>query len=223
VPKYIETVEPGDEGRAATMATLLSVAPVVVEAMSELARLSVNIADVETTSQGATPRYVAAIEYWFEGEEKPAGDSFARAWAQAGCPHLRRWVYRVSERVQLEVTSPIGPGKRPGVKALYVVRRPDGVSNEQATQGWREHAGTARAHHAGMTRYVQNGVVETLTSNAPVVHGIAELRFPSVRDLEKRMYDSEAGRKAIQQEASKLVGEVVPLFTTEYVFQGHGR
>jgi len=201
------------------MVRLLSVAPMVVEAIPELARMSVNITDVETASQGASPRYVAAIEYWFRSEHKPTGDGLSRAWAQAGCPALRRWFYRVSERVQLDDALPIGTGKRPGVKAVYVVRRPDGVSNEQATRGWREHAGTARAHHAGMTRYVQNGVVETLTPSAPVVHGIAELRFASLRDLEERMYDSEAGRRAIQQEASALVGEVATLFTTEYVFQ----
>ena len=70
-----------------------------------------------------------------------------------------------------------------------------------------------------MSKYVQNGVREPLTPDAPVVHGFAELHFGSIEDLEQRMYDSEAGRAAIKAEANQLVGEVTPLFTSEYIIR----
>jgi hypothetical protein len=70
-----------------------------------------------------------------------------------------------------------------------------------------------------MRRYVQNGVIDCLSAGAPVVNGIAELHFPTLADLEERMYDSEAGRAAIAADVSTLVAESAALYTSEYVLR----
>jgi hypothetical protein len=221
--KLIETVEAtaNDAADEVALYVLQEVAP-GLRRLSGLASLAVNIADIEpAVAPSERPhRYVAAIEYWFAKAPMDVGAAVDRAWRQA-TPSLamHRWLYRVSERIQLGIHDGRGNGERsPGVKALYLVRRPEGLSNEAATRGWRQHSDTARTHHVRMSRYIQNGVIESLTPGAPVVHGIAELSFPTVEDLEQRIYGSQEGRQAIRREASTLVGEVVTLYTSEYVF-----
>jgi hypothetical protein len=221
--KLIETVE-ATEGAVSRKVPpyLLTELAHALRRLSGLSRLAVNIAGVEPVLAAPQPahRYVAALEYWFDAPPIDATAALDGAWDAAPPPSaLNRWRYRVSERVQLgSDDSPPTGTRSPGVKALYLVRRPEGLSNEAATQGWRQHADTARTHHVGMTRYIQNGVIESLTPGAPVVHGIAELSFPTLEDLEQRMYGSEEGRQAIGREASVLVGEVVTLYTSEYLF-----
>jgi hypothetical protein len=221
--KLIEIVNATATGSADEVAlyVLQGVVP-GLRRLSGLARLAVNIADIQpaVASPQRPHHYAAALEYWFEEAPVDVGAALDRAWQEAPPPpSLNRWRYRVSERIQLGSHDGQLTGARsPGVKALYLVRRPEGLSNEAATQGWRQHAGTARTHHIGMSRYIQNGVIEPLTPGAPVVHGIAELSFPTLEDLEQRMYGSEEGRQAISREASALVGEVVTLYTSEYLF-----
>lgn len=220
--KLIETVEAASPGRAAGLAPhLLTSVAQALAGVGRLERFAINVVDVEPASvQQAPHSYVAVIEYWFAEELEGVVEALESAWAAAPTTAaLRHWRYHVSERIQLGAHNAAGSGERsPGVKALYLVRRPDGLSNDTATKGWRQHANTARTHHVGMSRYIQNGVIETLSTGAPVIHGIAELSFPTLEDLEQRMYGSNEGREAISREASALVGEVVALYTSEYVF-----
>ncbi len=60
-------------------------------------------------------------------------------------------------------------------------------------------------------------MLQPLTAGAPLVHGIAELHFPTREDLEQRMYDSAAGRAAIAADTATLVAEATPLYTSEYI------
>lgn len=192
-------------------------------------RLIVNIADVlPQFDEPQTPHlYAFVIEQWFHhaGDYSAVREDLGSWWSTGEAPasrnSIQRHAYLVSERIQLDVAQRGLPGRRsPGVKAIYLTRRPPGLSSEEAAKGWREHADTARTHHIGMTKYVQNGVREGITADAPVIHGFAELHFCSIEDLEQRMYDSEAGKAAIKEEASRLVGQVTPLFTSEYIIRG---
>jgi len=186
-------------------------------------RYTVNIADVTPAAASEPPRYDVVEECAFDSNSDFA--AWGRAVA-AGLPvNLAESIeacfsYHVSERVQLDDGRAPIPGERsPGVKAIYIVRRNAALSDAEAKQRWKEHAPVAREHHVGMRRYVQNGVIDCLSAGAPIVNGIAELHFPTLADLEERMYDSEAGRAAVAADVSTLVAESAALYTSEYVLK----
>jgi hypothetical protein len=175
--------------------------------------VAVNLVDVDVgvdAGQGAPQPYDVVIEEWgvaADGWKPPPLPSGTAVHA-----------YHVAERIELD--EPLAPepgGRSPGVKAVYLVRRKAGLSDAEAAARWRAHAPVARQHHVGMCRYVQNGVVRALTPGAPVYHGIAVLHFPTLEDLQQRMYGSEEGRQAIARDVSGLVEESLALYTSEYV------
>jgi uncharacterized protein (TIGR02118 family) len=187
-----------------------------------LGRLVIDLVDVERPDDTA-PLYDAVLEAW--AEDAAQIDALARRYDPGAAAADRDttatgYFYAVSERVQLDHARTWAVGQRsPGVKVIYLTRRPAGLDAREAARLWREHAPLARRHHAGMSRYVQNGVIEALTPGAPVVHGIAELHFPTMEDLEQRMYDSPAGRAVIAADAARLVAEAIPLYTSEYILR----
>ncbi len=195
-------------------------APRLLEGCGSLRRYVVNLVDVEPkVEQRAAPRYDAATEMWFEtlDDYRACEDEIGRSLhGLAGVAYT----YHVSERIQLDEQAPVGPGSRsPGVKAVYLTRRIEGLSEEEAKRRWKAHAPLAVKHHSGMAKYVQNGVYSAITPGAPVIHGVAELHFPTLADLEERMYDSAEGRQAIAADVAGLVAESTVLYTSEYVLR----
>jgi hypothetical protein len=182
-----------------------------------VAGLTVNVVDLEGPGRpAAPPRWDAVLELWLAEAGLDPNVLAAALAGDSAAVHL----YHVVERVQLDHTRTWALGERsPGVKAIYATRRPEGLDAREAARLWREHAPLARRHHTGMSRYVQNGVIEALTPDAPVVHGFAVLHFPTLSDLEERMYDSAEGRRAIAADAARLVAEAIPLFTGEYILR----
>ena len=186
-------------------------------------RYTVNLADVTPSNADEAPRYDIVEEVEF-----PSTTEFA-SWRRAVATELPSAVasaveaafdYHVSERTQLDdCRAPVLGERSPGVKAIYVVRRNPALSDAEASRRWLEHAAVARRHHVGMSRYVQNGVVASLSPDAPVVNGIAVLHFPTLADLEEHMYDNEAGREAVASDVAALVAETHPLYTSEYVLR----
>jgi EthD domain len=205
--------------RTAFHERLLAQARRCLRESSDPKRFIVNLVDVEPPPEAANvaQRYDAVLECWFEAIED------FTPWAQRrlATPEAGTvWVYHVSERVQLD-SHPEGgaDGRSPGIKTIYLVRRREGLDDREAKRRWQEHALLARRHHVGMSRYVQNDVVAALKPGAPVVHGIAELTFPTREDLEKRMYGSVEGRQAIASDAAGPVAEATPLYTSEYILR----
>lgn len=200
VRKLILLLPPGPGAATACVARARQLVP-------GLERCVVNLADVETRAPApyATPPYGAVVEAWTGSGALPAFPAGVHG-------------YEVREQVQLEhALAPAADGRTPGVKAIYLVRRRDDLDDAEAKRRWRAHAPTAREHHKGMSRYVQNGVVQALTPASPLYHGIAILHFPTVSDLEERMYASERGREAVRRDVEGLVAESLPLYTSEYI------
>ncbi len=194
---------------------LANIAPTVL-ASTGLVALTVNVADARPAGAPASPPYALVTELWYPALEAYEASAIWRS--HEGLAALV--AYDVSERVQKDHVRTWPPGSpSPGVKAIYLVRRRDELSDAQARQRWSSHADIAREHHAGMSRYVQNGVRRALTPGAPLRHGIAMLHFPTLEDLEMRMYDSEEGRRVVQQDVDGLVAESIPLFTTEHILK----
>ena len=210
---------PEGADRKAFHEQLLAEARRCLQAFNDPKRFIVNLVDVEPPPDAATvaQRYDAVLECWFEAIED------FTPWAQRwlALPEARpAWVYHVAERVQLDSHAGAAiDGRSPGIKTIYLVRRGEGLDDREAKRRWQEHAPLARRHHVGMSRYVQNGVIAALTPGAPLVHGIAELSFPTREDLDKRMYGSVEGRRAIAADAAGLVAEATPLYTSEYVLR----
>ena len=115
--------------------------------------------------------------------------------------------YLVDERVRIagERDWPDGV-EAPGIGRLSFVRALPALSRAEMARHWGEvHWPIARVHHPALWRYVQNVVVEPVTKDAPVIDGIAELRFRSVSDLRERFYDSEAGRQVVADDVSRFL------------------
>ena len=107
--------------------------------------------------------------------------------------------YRVEERPQWD---------RGGetVARIAFVHRAAGMSHDEFADHWTNvHAPLARKHHPTLVRYVQNVVVEAITSGAPAVDGIAELGFRSIKDVHERMYDSPAGAEIIRRDIQRFL------------------
>lgn len=223
MPKYIAVSRcKGDDRPNSRAALLRELAPLKLEHWAGLRRYVVNLVDVAPSfSDGSPAPYDIVEEAWFEtGNDQAAAFESAVVNRTANALIAQTYVYQVSERVQLDDMRPPRVGERsPGVKAIYLVRRNEQLNDQEAMQRWREHAPLAKAHHAGMSRYVQNGVIVALTQGAPVVNGIAELHFPTQEDLDHRIYDSERGRAAIRADVSTLLAESVALYTSEYVLR----
>jgi hypothetical protein len=217
---YLLLARPAGEERAAFQERFLRhSAPDWLAAAPWTRRLIVNLVD-EPPPVGAPadePPCDTAVEGWYE-----SGEDFQDAYLRLPLdePRCTCTIYLVRERIQLDREQRWPCGERsPGVKVIYLVRRNEALSDAEARQRWREHAPLAKQHHAGMVKYVQNAVVQPLSLSAPVVHGIAELHFPTRQDLEQRMYGSAEGRAAIAADTATLVAESTPLYASEYILK----
>ena len=109
--------------------------------------------------------------------------------------------YRVEERLHWD----LGPPSATVSRFSFVRRRPD-LTRAQFADHWSMvHAPLARRHHPALWRYVQNVVIEPVTTDAPEVDGIAELGFRSTQDLSTRMYDSPEGMAAIRADVRRFI------------------
>lgn len=113
-------------------------------------------------------------------------------------PGMER-AFLVDSTIQLD-----GPAAEEGpIMFVFFGRRRD-LSIGEFRAHWHDvHAPLALRHHIGMSRYVQHVVVEAADES---VDGIAELHFPSVRDLSDRFYDSDEGVRAIATDVARFTG-----------------
>ena len=129
--------------------------------------------------------------------------------------------YLISETVQWNRTPRPAAGERtPGVKAIIPTRRNESLENKQVEDLWRKHRFAAEKYHCFATSYIQDGVIATITEGAPVVHGMAELFFPTREDLEERFYGGTVeGEHAIAADAGPFVADAINLYSSEYVMR----
>jgi uncharacterized protein (TIGR02118 family) len=115
--------------------------------------------------------------------------------------------YLVDEHVRIDYERDWPDGTpSPGPRRLSFVRKAPGISRDKMARHWgKVHFPLARVHHPALWRYVQNVVIEPLTSDAPDVDGIAELHFRSVSDLRDRFYDSDEGRARIREDVTHFL------------------
>ena len=104
----------------------------------------------------------------------------------------REVAYRLSERPVFDELPPFGDdGWRPGVKQLFFLYRPPGLSREAFRERYHHHTQTLRDDQPGIAKYVQNVVEEVVTGTEGQEHeldGVSELWFSSLADYRERYW-----------------------------------
>ncbi len=216
-------------------------APMLMRHCPPLLRYVVNLVDVKASIRHRahlTPRlnreldpppFEVVTEMWFESFDDfkhPHRLYVNPAAARAVDDDLREmgatvYDYLIAQTVQWDRTQRPAPGQRtPGVKAIIFTRRKEEIPNKEVEALWRKHRIVAEKYHCYATTYIQDGVIAPLTSNAPVVHGLAELYFPTREDLEERFYGGTIeGEQAIAADAGPFVADAIGLYSSEYVMR----
>ena len=160
------------------------------------------------------PGYDAALT--LEGPD----EAVAACWAgeMAARTDLRH-VYRVSERVMIDKER-ITPG-RPSNGMTYMrgIHFHADLPRSAWERSWTLHAPLAIKVHVGVSRYTQWYVEEILSEGSPGIGGIAELHFPTVKDMVEGFFDSPRGRDEIAQDTRHFIAGGPPrLFAEQHVF-----
>lgn len=159
------------------------------------------------------------VELWLDDhtEPQPLVEDSAAPWSGA-----RVEAYLVDEVVQREYPRSWDDDGRPspGIKAVYLVGFGPSADRDRRVRHWRNvHGPLALRHHVGCWKYVQNAVVRPIGDADPTIDGIAELQFPTVADLEERMYDSAEGAETISTDVTGFVARADGYPCTEHVLR----
>jgi len=215
-------------------------APLVMLHCPRLRRYVVNLVDIKASIRhraGLTPLnreidpppFEVVTELWFDSFDDfkdPRRRYATPAAAELLEDDLRGmgamvYDYLIAETIQWDRTPRPAAGERTdGVKAIIFTRRKEDVPNKEVEALWRKHRIVAEKYHCYATTYIQDGVIAPLTRGAPVVHGLAELFFPTKEDLEERFYGGTIeGEKAIAADAGPFVADAIGLYSSEYVLR----
>jgi hypothetical protein len=232
--------QPGADRAAFREHYLRRHAPLVLEHCPRLLRYVVNLVDVKASIRHRAgirpmnreldpPPFEVVTEMWFNSFDDfkdPQRRYAAPASAELIEDDLRNmgatvYDYLIAETIQWDRTPRPAVGERTaGVKAIIATRRNESMENKQVEALWRKHRIAAEKYHCYATSYLQDGVIAPLTAGAPVVHGLAELFFPTKEDLEERFYGATIeGEKAIAADAGPFVADAIGLYSSEYVLR----
>ncbi len=230
--------QPGADRAAFREHYLRHHAPLVMLHCPRLLRYVVNLVDIKASIKHRAglpplnreldpPPFEVVTELWwdhFDDFKNPQRRYATPAAAELLEDDLRSmgatvYDYLISETTQWDRTPRPAPGERTaGVKAIIFTRRKEDVPNKEVEALWRKHRIVAEKYHCYATSYIQDGVIAPLTPGAPVVHGLAELFFPSKEDLEERFYGGTIeGEKAIAADAGPFVADAIGLYSSEYL------
>jgi hypothetical protein len=201
-------------------------APAVLNGVPRLSHYVVNINNV-SPNMGVAPLdsapvpYDAVTEAWIENGGSSPAETYRTTLAPAvgqGLSGAACHSYLVTEIVQKDQqTFPLGQ-RAPGVNLISAITWAKDKPGETGRQGWRKHGPLACRVHIGMTRYVQNDIEQALTPAAPGYTGVAVLYFPTLQDLEQRLYDTPQNAEVIAADVKSFVDleKIVTFYTTQY-------
>jgi hypothetical protein len=127
--------------------------------------------------------------------------------------------YLVAEHVQKNTVGAVALGQpTPGTKLFCpLIRRPD-LTHEQFVAHWLgTHVPLALRHHPGMTRYKNNVVDQTLTSDATAWDGFAEIQLGVSGDWHHGLFDNADGERIVRDDIARFIGRTGAYRCTEYV------
>ncbi len=225
---------PGQESAAFRQWFVGEHAPALLKQIPRLHHYIVNVNDISPDFGDAQPLrtapvpYDAVTEMWIEPAS--SGEGAAELYKSALAPALEQSLrsrsaachsYLVADVVEKDAQT-FAPGQRaPGVNLVSAITWAEGKTAEQGRNGWRNHGPLACRIHIGMTRYVRNVIEQAVTTGAPGYNGIAMLYFPTVADLEQRLYDSPASVEVIGKDVAGFVNleKIVTFYTGQHVLK----
>lgn len=103
------------------------------------------------------------------------------------------------------------------VKLFFLCRRRADITHARYAELLLSgHVPIALKHHPTMRRYVVN-IVEQSPSGWQELDSIGELWFDSLDDFRRRLYDSDAGRAAVERDVARFMGGADAYATSEHI------
>lgn len=212
----------GAEDRAAYRSQLLrEIVPRVLVGYPDIVRCTVNIVDDELTGglpgskMGAEdvetgPTYDAVIEYWIDTTARSTG-SIVKALIDIPGKVDAYWA-----QVNVAKDSPVARDHPPALRLISPCLPKAGMILPQVYRHWEEHVEKANRIHVGMSRYLQDWHMGSLTPDAPAYFGAPMLSFQTLDDWNNRFYSDPDGAREIAEDVGTFVESFSPLLTHEH-------
>jgi hypothetical protein len=107
----------------------------------------------------------------------------------------------------------------PGIKNLPLIVCQDRHDDSARRERWRVHASLGKRIHTGMRSYVRNVVVESLESGTPAVHGIGEIGFATLEDLQFGLFPKPDDRREFFDDIGGWVKSSTAQYAVEHVLK----
>ncbi|SCW38461.1 hypothetical protein SAMN02927924_00340 [Sphingobium faniae] len=91
-----------------------------------------------------------------------------------------------------------------------------GMALPQVFRHWQEHVEKANRVHVGMSRYIRNWHMASLTPDAPAYFGAPMLSFQTMEDWTDRFYVDAPGGEEIAADVGSFVESFTPMLTREF-------
>jgi hypothetical protein len=161
----------------------------------------------------APPAYDAILMAWLDE------DSVSRYQSEfvtfVGVAHH----YLVDEIIERDELTLVQGQPTEGVKNISFVVAQKQHGDATRRDKWRVHAKLGLRIHTGMRRYVRNIVDKALTPGAALVHGIGEVCFPTLGDLEFRQFPNPGDRQAFLDDIGGWVEASTSHYATEHLLK----
>jgi hypothetical protein len=195
--------------------------PDLLASQADILRCTLNLVDDALT--GGLPGAKMSAE------ERDAGaiyDMVAEFWTDAAAVRLpslldsltalpgRLHVYWAEEFIAKD--TPEACASTPLLRLISPCWPKAGRALPQIFRHWQEHVEKANRVHIGMSRYVRNWHMGTLTPDAPSYFGAPMLSFQTMEDWTARFYVDGAGADEIAADVGSFVESFTPLLTREY-------
>jgi hypothetical protein len=233
--KFVSLISrgPGQESAGFRQWFVSEQAPAILKQIPRLDHYIVNVNDVSPDFGEAQPLRTAPVPYdvvtemWIEPAS--ASESAAELYQAAIAPAMETLrsrsatchSYLVADVVEKDVQKFALGERAPGVNLVSAITWGEGKTAAQGRNGWRNHGPLACRIHIGMTRYVRNVIEQAVTPGAPGYNGVAMLYFPTLQDLEQRLYDSPPSVEVIGKDVAGFVNleKIVTFYTGQYVMK----
>jgi hypothetical protein len=188
-------------------------------ARQEVRRLTLNLVGdppaflpVPPAQPGAPASYDVLVMMWIEDDARiPQLDHGARA--------ARVHSYLVEEILEKSTIERSQGRATPGIKNLPMIVCHDRHDDAARRACWRVHAALGKRIHTGMGNYARNVVLESLEPGAPEVHGIAEVGFARLQDLQFGLFPKPGDREEFLEDIRGWVKASTPQYAAEHVLK----
>lgn len=188
-------------------------------ARQEVRRLTVNLVgdapaflNAPSAQPDAPASYDVVMMMWINDDAAAAEFAFA---GRAARVHR----YLVEEIPEKDAIGRSHGRATLGIRNIPLLVCQDRHDDAARRECWRVHAALGKRIHTGMASYVRNIVLESLDREAPVLHGIAEVGFARLEDLQFGLFPRPEDRAAFLEDIRGWVKASTPQYAAEHVLK----